>query len=129
MITLTVGGGYSVMGMKIYQGTRAPEGCTVTVNGAPLDERTDLRRHSTSGFEWGYEGSGPRQLALAILADHFGDDARALSQCGLFLEVVLAELKGDEWKLTDEQIDNTFSQVVQVPFDLETLLNKVRGLE
>ena len=115
--------------MKIYQGTRTPEGCTVTVNGTPLDERTDLRRHSTSGFEWGYEGSGPRQLALAILADHFGDDARALSQCPLFMEVAIAEFKGDEWKLTTEQIDNTFSQVVEVPFDLETLFNKVRGIQ
>lgn len=115
--------------MKIYHGTRTLEGCTVTAGGAPLDERLDLRQHSTSGFEWGYEGSGPRQLALAILADHFGDDARALSQCQLLMEVVIAELKGDDWTLTAEQIDNTFSQVVQVPFDLETLLNKVRGIQ
>lgn len=115
--------------MKIYQATRTREGCTVTVDGTPLDERLDLRQHSTSGFEWGYQGSGPRQLALAILADHFGDGARALSQCPIFMEVVIAELKGDKWKLTTEQIDNSFSQVVEVPFDLETLLNKVRGLQ
>lgn len=114
--------------MKIYHGTRTLEACTVTAGGAPLDERLDLRQHSTSGFEWGYEGSGPRQLALAILADHFGDGARALSQCQVFMEVVIAELKGDDWTLTAEQIDNSFSQVVQVPFDLETLLNKVRGI-
>lgn len=28
--------------------------------------------HSPCGFEWGYEGSGPAQLALAILLDHLG---------------------------------------------------------
>jgi hypothetical protein len=39
----------------------------------PLDPRLDLRRHSPSGFDWGYGGSGPAQLALAILADCFLD--------------------------------------------------------
>ena len=29
----------------------------------PLDPRLDLRRHSPDGFEWGYAGSGPAQLA------------------------------------------------------------------
>ena len=115
--------------MKIYQGIRGAEGCVVTVNGAPLDPRTDLRRYSSDRFEWGYEGSGPHQLALAILADHFGDDGRAQNSSRLFMEVLVAELKGDEWKLTDEQVGNTFNQVVEVPFDLETLLRKVRGLE
>ncbi len=114
--------------MKIYQGVRSPQqGCRVTVNGAPLDPRYDLRRHSTSGFEWGYEGSGPRQLALAILADHFGDDAKAVDQHGLFMEVVVAELEGDQWTLTGGQIDTTFDEVVEVPMDLETLLEKIRG--
>jgi len=27
--------------------------------------RSDLRNHSPNGFEWGYSGSGPAQLALA----------------------------------------------------------------
>lgn len=34
-----------------------------------LPLRCDLFNHSPTGFEWGYEGSGPAQLALAILAD------------------------------------------------------------
>ena len=115
--------------MKIYKAVRMPDGCSVTVDGVPLGPRTDLRQHSTSGFEWGYEGSGPQQLALAILADHFGDDARALTHYKVFMEVVLAELRSDQWALTSEQITNSFSQVVQVPMTLETLLNRVRGLE
>ena len=115
--------------MKIYQGIRGEGGCVVTVNGAPLDPRTDLRQFSSDGFEWGYEGSGPHQLALAILADHYGDDGRAQNSCRLFMEVLIAELKSDEWKLTDDQVGNTFDSVVEVPFDLETLFRKVRGLE
>lgn len=32
-------------------------------------------RHSPTGFECGYGGSGPADLALSILADHFGEMA------------------------------------------------------
>ena len=49
------------------------------VDGKPLDERTDIQLFSTSGFEWTYAGDAPRQLALALLANHLelaepGDD-------------------------------------------------------
>jgi hypothetical protein len=37
----------------------------------PLPLRCDLVNHSPTGFSWGYAGSGPAQLALAILADYF----------------------------------------------------------
>lgn len=40
----------------------------------PLDPRTDLRNHSPDGFEWGYHGSGPAQLAIALIADAIGND-------------------------------------------------------
>lgn len=51
---------------------------TNAMNTYALDPRFDLRDHSPSGFSWGFGGSGPSQLALAILADALGDDARAL---------------------------------------------------
>ena len=57
----------------------------VTVDGAPLDPRFDLKRFSRMGFEWTYEGDGPRQLALALLADHLGDPARALALTETFM--------------------------------------------
>lgn len=34
-----------------------------------LPLRLDIRHHSPDGFSWGYSGSGPSQLALALLAD------------------------------------------------------------
>jgi len=43
------------------------DGCTVSFDGHPLPPRHDVRNHSPTGFEWGYEGSGPSQLALAML--------------------------------------------------------------
>lgn len=39
-----------------------------------LRPRLDIAHHSPSGFEWGYNGSGPCQLAVAILVDVYGDD-------------------------------------------------------
>lgn len=41
----------------------------VTVDGKPLSAKPSLRlrNHSPTGFAWGYDGSGPAQLALGIL--------------------------------------------------------------
>ncbi len=113
--------------MKVYKGLRTQHGCVVTVDGAPLDPRLDLMSHSVAGFEWGYDGTGPRQLALAILADLFGDDSQALSQHKLFTESVVADLRDDEWTLSEQHVRAALDQVVDVPMDLKTLLDRVRG--
>ncbi len=44
-------------------------GCVVLVDGKelPLAPSLRLRNHSPTGFAWGYSGSGPAQLALALL--------------------------------------------------------------
>ena len=89
---------------KIYEGGRGLDGAVVTVDGRPLDPRFDLKRHSSAGFEWTYEGDGPRQLALALLADHLGDDARALALAEGFMRNVVAELD-NAWRLTSAEID------------------------
>ena len=77
----------------------------VLVDGRPLEPRLDLRRHSPSGFEWGYEGKGPAQLALAILSHEVGDSAA--TDAGLyraFKRQVIARLAGNAWTLTSEGI-------------------------
>ncbi|MGE0224614.1 MAG: DUF6166 domain-containing protein [Acetobacteraceae bacterium] len=90
--------------MKIYEGGRSLDGAVVTVDGRPLDPRFDIRRFSPAGFEWTYEGDGPRQLALAILADHLGDPQRALALTERFMQAVIAELD-NAWSMTSEEID------------------------
>ena len=96
--------------MKTYQGTRGPNGIAiVTVQGSstsPLAARRKLRKHSPDGFEWGYAGSGPTQLALALLADHFGPGRERLATA-LYVDfkfAVVAGLPRDGWTLTTEQI-------------------------
>ena len=91
--------------MKIYEGGRSLDGAVVTVDGQPLDPRFDIRRFSPAGFEWTYEGDGPRQLALALLADHLGDGAKALALTEKFMRDVVAELD-NAWRLTADEIED-----------------------
>lgn len=44
-------------------------------------ESQNIRNHSPEGFNWGYSGSGPAQLALAICIELFGPNkAREIYQ-------------------------------------------------
>ncbi|MBK1657138.1 DUF6166 domain-containing protein [Paracraurococcus ruber] len=90
--------------MKVYEGGRGLAGAQVTVDGAPLDPRFDVKRFSPMGFEWTYEGDGPRQLALALLCDHLGDPQRALALTEDFMRRVVADLD-NAWLLTSEEIE------------------------
>lgn len=96
--------------MRVYEGGRSLNGAEVTADGAPLDPRFDLRVFSRTGFEWTYEGDGPRQLALALLADHLGDPARALALTEPFMRAVIAELD-NAWRLTSADIDAALSEL------------------
>lgn len=90
--------------MKRYEGGRSLAGAVVTVEGRPLDPRYDLKRLSPAGFEWTYEGAGPAQLALALLADHLGNDAEALRLYEPFMRAVIADLD-NSWELSSADID------------------------
>ena len=90
--------------MKVYEGARSLAGALVTVDGRPLPPRHDLRLLSKAGFEWTYEGAGPAQLALALLADHLGDDQRALKEYERFMREVVANLD-NAWRLSSDDID------------------------
>jgi hypothetical protein len=96
--------------VKTYEGGRHLEGATVTVDGRTLDPRFDLKTFSPAGFEWTYEGNGPRQLAVGILADHFGDGQKALEHCEKFMVDVVANLD-NYWKLTSEDIEKSITGV------------------
>ncbi len=90
--------------MKIYEGARSLDGAIVTVDGKPLPPRLDLRNFSKAGFELTYEGAGPAQLALALLADHLADDQAALRLHERFMREIVANLD-NAWRLTSADID------------------------
>lgn len=89
--------------MKIYEGKRTMDGLVVTVNGAPLPEHYEVKRFTTQGFEWTYEGDSPRQLALAILYDHLGDKDRAIALEDSFMKSVVANFEND-WVLREDDV-------------------------
>lgn len=89
--------------VKTYQGDRTIDGILVTVNGAPLDEHREIKTLTEDGFEWGFEGPASAQLALAILADHLGDNARALALHDAFMREVVANF-ANEWIMTSADV-------------------------
>ena len=74
----------------------------------PLDPAPSqaLRNHSPSGLEWGYAGSGPAQLALAILLDCTGDEDEAVEHYQTFKSAFIAPLGRDEaWEIAARQVE------------------------
>lgn len=106
---------------KIYRGHRTPTECVVMVEhkdeGArshsiyQLAPRLDLFNHSPDGFEWGYGGSGPAQLALALLADATCSDevARKLHQPFKWASIAVLD-RDDDWQMTDAEIREWIAQ-------------------
>jgi hypothetical protein len=90
--------------MKTYEGKRTIDGLVVTVDGKPLPEPYEVRQFTKRGFEWTYDGTSPRQLALAILFDHLGDNDRAIALSEPYMKDVVANLDND-WKLTGADVD------------------------
>lgn len=102
--------------MKTYEGKLAKDKATVTVTEGSttylLDPCFDIVRHSPTGFNWGYGGSGPAQLALAILADFFGDKGKAQGLYQNFKAKAIMKLEnGKSWTLTSEDIEKALADI------------------
>jgi len=91
------------MNERLFKGLRTKNGALVTYRDTPLDLRLDLKEHSPMGFEWGYNGSGPKQLALAILAE-VNDDKFALFAYENFCTKFIESITKDEWSLDYDEI-------------------------
>ncbi len=62
-----------------------------------------LRNHSPDGFQWGYGGSGPAQLALALLLDATTDPEMAQAHYQNFKFFMVASW-GEGWSITRQEI-------------------------
>ena len=96
--------------MKLYKGNRALDGLEVTVYGEPLGPRFDVKVFSANGFEWSYEGSEPSQLALALLADHLGNDEMALALRKPFMREIVANFD-NEWEMNSSDIEQAVRNI------------------
>ncbi len=88
-----------------YVGFRTAERPRVHVvrDGNPFLLR-HVERHSPTGFEWGYAGSGPADLALSILVDYLGNEEAAEGLKGVFREEVVSRLPSTAWMLTEDAL-------------------------
>ena len=90
--------------------TRLPEGTELTP-----ERSLDLVTHSPSGFEVGYSGSGPAQLACGLLLDYYSDEQVAREHYIAFRNQVVSQLECDGaamcWHLTGEEIDNAMATI------------------
>lgn len=106
----------ALMNDTLISGQRAADGrALVWVNGdRPLPH---VVHHSPTGFEWGYGGSGPADLALSILALVIGEEQETVRifegrSCGArawqlhqsFKREVVAGLEHDAWSLSVGQV-------------------------
>jgi len=99
----------------IYHGWRDGNGTAhVTADDKPLNARFDLDNHSPNGFEWGYAGSGPAQLALAMVADATGNDGLALRVHQHFKRKLIQHLDQEsDWVISAEQVREIAKQLAE----------------
>jgi hypothetical protein len=64
-----------------------------------------LRNHSPTGFAWGYGGSGPAQLALALLLDVTHNETLSLELYQQFKREIVCTWASDRnWEMDGEAI-------------------------
>lgn len=84
-------------------------GMLVLRNGLPLSPEPSqkLINHSPDGFNWGYSGSGPAQLALGLLLDVTHNPSLAREYYQRFKSEVIAGLNMEaSWTMTSTAIKN-----------------------
>jgi len=96
------------VGMSIYSGKRVNDGVghqPVLRDGTGLSPKPsqEIYNHSPDGFNYSYGGSGPAQLALALLLDVTGDRDLSCRYHQTFKWHFVAGW-GEEWSITSEEI-------------------------
>mgnify|MGYP006302771247 CR=1 FL=1 len=102
--------------MKTYKGKMENGNAVVTVNGESLDQ---IVRASPSGFNWGYSGDGPTDLAYSVLADLY-DEQLAEEYHEDFMDDIIRMLEQDsEWEMTEKHIQFWLWGVTPNPWEEE----------
>jgi len=93
--------------MPVYRGNRSQNAgsLVVTKDGEILSPGPSQKiwNHSPDGFQWGYGGSGPAQLALALLLD-VTDNTETAVKLHQDFKFDLVVQWGDAWAISTEQI-------------------------
>ena len=95
--------------MKIFRGRKTNTSCVVELDNESYRTKLSLEKslkiadHSPDGFQWGYSGSGPAQLAAAILNEITGDPKIAREYYQMFKFDHVSHW-GNDFEITDFQV-------------------------
>jgi len=94
--------GYTFYRIQFRREVPQSDGCRgqVALDPGPSQK---LYNHSPEGFQWGYGGSGPAQLALALLLDVTGDGELSVALHQHFKRDFVATW-GESWEMDADQI-------------------------
>ena len=119
--------------MKTYYSERTQgsgeENVWVSENGIdrllPVEPSLKVVNHAP-GFQWGYAGSGPSQLAMAILLDYTKGNVDMSKSFYQYFKFEFVSKWQDSWSITESEIHNWIKQ----NFDtiLDDVDDKKRGL-
>lgn len=93
---------------------RGPDGgMRVYIGGKWLDPHASqtVINHSPDGFAWGYMGSGPAQLALAILLHYTNDVELSIRYYQRFKEEIIAPLPLEHFHLREGRVKKWIARV------------------
>ena len=102
--------------MKVYHGRRSGNDRQVVVidGGKSADlspaASQEIINHSPDGFNWGYSGSGPAQLAFGLLLDVTGDRDVASRYYQLFKADAITHF-GESWEISEVAIRRWLNDV------------------
>lgn len=104
------------MSAKAYHARRTPDGPWVQVDGEDLKQVQEADKISVSSeeaFDWGYSGSGPARLALAIIVHVTKDIRLAKIIQDDFLQEVISQMPEEGFTLTIEDLRNWAKKKVE----------------
>jgi hypothetical protein len=108
--------------MRRFVGVRDADGRTrVYVDddgnpGAPrrrLQHRRHVYSHSPTGFDWGYAGSGPAELARALVSEVTGDPEPSPRVYQTFKARVVQALPAPGWALEEGEVQRVVGQIAR----------------
>jgi len=85
----------------------------------PLEPSLKVSDHSPTGFCWGYHGSGPSQLALALLLNFGAKKNEALAWYQDFKREVIANLPDTDFEIPMSRVSDWLSarRIFEKEFD------------
>jgi hypothetical protein len=90
---------------KTFRGYITDEDWAVFLNGKELDPHYEHCNHSPTGLSWGYNGSGPAQLAFAMLYEVTQDlEFTRKHHQDLKRELISQLDQNSNWSITEEEI-------------------------